>query len=259
MLPMEFETARKCSTSIGFVDPRKREGELLSPNRVGAVTIKELKTALGTYGYAGQMQQRPTPREGNMFKIDELNVIEILKESNVKKRWRAWDKAGTEGAGAYTVGLRMGKYRKPRSNGTYDENGRERRSLYFIDDVVRGQWSTGKREGKIQQTSKKDGKKVWIIVEQEPGSGGKESAEATVKALVGRHVELDRPTGGKEDRADAFSVAVENGQVDILRDTWTFDLIEELKHFPQSRYNDQVDACSMTFNKLRVGGKVHIG
>ena len=42
------------------------------------------------------------------------------------------------------------------------------------------------------------------------------------------------------DRADPFSVAIENGQVDILKAQWTFDLIEELKHFPQSRYKDQV-------------------
>lgn len=259
MLPMEFETARRCSTSIGFVDPRIKEGELLAPGRVGAKTVQELKTALGTYGYAGQMQQRPTPREGNMFKIDEINVVDLIKENNVKKRWRAWDKAGTEGAGAFTVGVRMGKYKKPRNNGTYDEYGKERKSKYFIDDVVRGQWSSGKREDKIQQASLKDGKKIWIVIEQEPGSGGKESAESTMKSLLGRHVELERPTGDKEARADPFSVAVENGEVDILRAPWTFDLIDELKHFPQSRYKDQVDACSMAFSRLRVAGKVHIG
>ncbi len=259
MLPMEFETARACSTSIGFVDPRKEEGELLCPNRVGPETIKSLKLALGSYGWAGQMQQRPSAREGNMFHVDELNVVQTIKEKNVKKRWRSWDKAATDGGGKFTVGIRMGKYKVPRKNGSFDKDGKERKSKYFIDDIVRGQWSTGVREDKIKLASKKDTKTVWIIIEQEPGSGGKSDAEATQKRLVGRHVELERPTGDKVARADPFSVAVENGEVDVLEAPWTFELIEELKHFPQSKYKDQVDAGSMAFNKLSVGGKVHFG
>jgi predicted phage terminase large subunit-like protein len=205
------------------------------------------------------MQQSPGARDGNMFRVDELNVIDKIKDANVKKRWRSWDKAGTEGGGAFTVGLRMGKYKKGRPNGTFDKFGEERKSIYFIDDVVRGQWSSGKRERKIQDTGKKDGKKVFIVVEQEPGSGGKESAENTARGLVGRHVEIVRPTGDKEDRADPFSVAVENGHVDIVHSHWTYDFIEEMKYFPKSKYKDQIDAGSQAFNKLSGAGKVHIG
>lgn len=259
MLPMEFEPARKCITQIGFQDPRKRDGDLLWPDRFPATVLADLKRPLGSYGVAGQLQQRPSPREGNMFKVDELNVVDEIKERNVKKRWRAWDKAGTDGGGAWTVGARIGRYKKPRPNGTFDDDGKERHSRFFIDDIVRGQWSTGRREKVIRSTSEVDGKKVWIVVEQEPGSGGKESAEATQKNLVGRHVELERPTGDKEARADPFSVAVENGEVDVLRAPWIHELLEELKHFPQSRFMDQVDACAAAFNRISIRGKVHIG
>ncbi len=258
-LPMEFEEKRRCSTSIGFTDPRKEEGELLCPNRIGGDANRAMRLALGSYGYAAQMQQTPTAREGNMFKIDNLNLVDEIKESNVKKRWRSWDKAGTEGGGAYTVGLRMGRYKKPRPNGSFDKEGNERSSKYFIDDLIRGQWSSGKRESKIKEASKKDGKKIFIVVEQEPGSGGLESAEGTARNLVGRHVDIVRPTGDKADRADPFSVAVENGLVDVLHSHWTHDLIEEMKHFPQSTYKDQVDAGAQAFNKLSSGGRVHIG
>ena len=258
-LPMEFDENRRCTTSIGFKDPRTEEGELLCPNRIGGDANRAMKLALGSYGYAAQMQQEPTAREGNMFKIDELNVVDSIKESNVKKRWRSWDKAGTAGGGAYTVGLRMGRYRKPRLNGSFDREGKERSSIYFIDDVIRGQWSSGKREVKIKDASKKDGKKVFIVIEQEPGSGGLESAEGTARNLVGRHVDIVRPTGDKVDRADPSSVAVENGLVDVLHSHWTFDLIDEMKHFPQSTYKDQVDALAQAFNKLSSGGRVHIG
>lgn len=259
MLPMEFEVGRRCATSIGFVDPRKKEGELLTPTRIGRAALDDLKTSLGAYGTAGQLQQRPSAREGNLFKIDNLNVVTRIPEKNVKKRWRSWDKAGTDGGGKFTVGLRMGKYRKSRPNGTFDENNKERKSKYFIDDVIRGQWSSGKREQVMLTTANADSKSVWIIIEQEPGSGGKESAEASAKNLVGRHVECERPTGDKEARADAYSVSVENGEVDILRADWTHELIEEMKHFPQSKFKDQVDAGSAAFNRLSTAGRIHIG
>lgn len=258
-LPMEFERDRKCFTSIGFEDPRTEEGELLHPKRIGREANEALKRALGSYGTAAQLQQRPSPREGNMFKVDNLNYISTIDEENVKKRWRSWDKAATEGGGAWTAGPRIGKYKKPRPNGTYHKDGTERKSKYFIDDMVRGQWSSGRREDKIKATSVRDGKKVWIVVEQEPGSGGKESAEATAKRLVGRHVEIVRPTGDKIDRADPFSVSVENGEVDIVYGDWVHEYIEELKHFPQSTFKDQVDASAQAYNKLSGAGKVHIG
>ena len=259
MLPMEYEPSRQCTTSIGFKDPRNEEGELLSPKRMGETALKELKVALGTYGTAGQLQQRPSAREGNLFKIDNLNIIGRVKEGNVKKRVRSWDKAGTEGGGKFTVGLRMGKYKKARPNGSYDEDGVERKSKYFIDDIVRGQWSSGVRELRMKTASNVDTKKVMILIEQEPGSGGKDSAEASAKNLVGRRVELIRPTGDKELRADPFSVSVENGEVDIVRAEWTYELIEEMKHFPQSKFKDQVDAGSQAYNKLSTQGVVHIG
>jgi predicted phage terminase large subunit-like protein len=260
MLPMEFNPKRKCFTEIGFEDPRKEEGELLSPKRVGPKENTELKRDLGSFAYAAQQNQSPSARGGNLFMIDNLNYVTEIPEIMVKKRWRAWDKAATEGAGAYTVGLRMGKYTKPRPNGTYfEDTGEERVSRYFIDDVVRGQWSTGKREEIIKNTSKKDGKAVWIVIEQEPGSGGKDSATATKDRLVNRHVELERPTGDKEERADDFSVAVENGEVDILLAHWTPELKNELEHFPNSTYKDQTDCCAMAHKRLAVKGRVHIG
>jgi predicted phage terminase large subunit-like protein len=68
-LPMEFEPERRCVTPI-FTDPRTVEGELLFPERFGRDTVEELKRSLGTYGAAGQLQQRPAPRGGGIFKSE---------------------------------------------------------------------------------------------------------------------------------------------------------------------------------------------
>lgn len=75
-LPMEFEVDHptKSSTSLGFVDPRKKDGQLLWPERFTPGSLKALKTELGEYGTAGQLQQRPTPRGGGMFKEKFLKL-----------------------------------------------------------------------------------------------------------------------------------------------------------------------------------------
>jgi hypothetical protein len=67
-LPAEFELERRCATSIGWSDPRKDAGDLLWPEKINQAALESLKTTLGSYRYAGQYQQRPSPVEGGIFK-----------------------------------------------------------------------------------------------------------------------------------------------------------------------------------------------
>jgi hypothetical protein len=66
-LPAEYEGPMR-ATSIGFVDPRQNPGELLWPERFGPTEIEALKISLGSYAAAGQLQQRPSPAGGGIFK-----------------------------------------------------------------------------------------------------------------------------------------------------------------------------------------------
>ena len=66
-LPNEFEVDRACKTAI-WQDPRTKEGELLWPAKVGPDEVAMLKRKLGSYSYAGQYQQRPSPAGGGIFK-----------------------------------------------------------------------------------------------------------------------------------------------------------------------------------------------
>lgn len=76
MLPMEFEVGRRSKTIIlpstnGKVweDPRKEEGELLWPERLGPTEVKNMKKEMVTaYRIAGQLQQRPAPSGGQIIK-----------------------------------------------------------------------------------------------------------------------------------------------------------------------------------------------
>lgn len=232
-LPMEFEADRRCTTSIGFKDPRKEEGELLFPERFSRETVERDKKVMGSMAVAGQFQQRPAPRTGGFFAWQEIRLVEAAPK--LVKTVRYWDKAGTDGAGAWTAGVKMGR----------GEDG-----CFYVLDVIRGQWSAGPRERAIRAAAEMDGTHVETWIEQEPGSGGKESAEATIKNLAGFSVRAERATGDKAVRAEPYAVQVEAGNVKVVRGEWNQAFIDEHKSFPVGKYKDQIDAAGGAFNKL---------
>jgi predicted phage terminase large subunit-like protein len=89
-----------------------------------------------------------------------------------------------------------------------------------------------------------------VFVEQEPGSGGKESAEASVRMLAGFSAEADRVSGSKELRADPFAAQWQAGNVRLVAASWNRDYLNEHEHFPSGKYKDQVDASTGAFNKI---------
>lgn len=238
-LPGEIRNFQKLVKPQTVVENYK--DNLLDPNRMSWTVLKDMQADLGQYGYAGQVGQDPTPPGGGMFKVDHFITVNTLPTKiNYIHTVRYWDKAGTEGDGTFTVGVKMSRLTGGR---------------WIIEDVKRGRWETHERERIIKETSAADGKNVEIFVEQEPGSGGKESASGTIRNLAGFVVRADRPTGEKFRRADPYSVQVNDGAFQLLRGDWNHEFIEEHRFFPFSTYKDQVDAAAGAFNML-VGKKL---
>lgn len=79
-IPMRFEPARRCTTAIGWTDPRTEEGELMFPERFGEQQVAELETTLGSYGTAGQLQQRPAPRGGGIIKSSWYRYYTVIPQ-----------------------------------------------------------------------------------------------------------------------------------------------------------------------------------
>ena len=79
-IPMRFESSNRCTTSIGWTDPRTVDGELMFPERFGEIQVKELEKTLGIYGTAGQLQQRPSPRGGGIIKESWFRYYTDLPE-----------------------------------------------------------------------------------------------------------------------------------------------------------------------------------
>lgn len=207
---------------------------LLDPIRLSDKILSQAEQDLGAYGYASQILQSPVPLGGGLFQTDKF-VIEQDQPKRFMRLVRSWDKAGTDGGGAYSVGVLMG---------VDFDNG------FWILDIVRGRWGAAKREAIIRTTAEMDGYEVEIVLEIEGGSGGKESGENTTAMLAGYKVFAYHPTGDKEARAYPLASQVGAGKVKILNRPWLREFIQEIRFFPNSKYKDQVDAVSAAFNRL---------
>src|SRR5690606_20321734 len=131
---------------------------------------------------------------------------------------------------------------------------RSERGVFYVEDVVRGQWSPGMRDGHILAAAEADNgayrEPVQIWLEEEAGVAGKDRTNATKRLLAGFSVRSERPTGPKEVRADPFAAQAEAGNVKLVRGDWNAAFLDELCAFPHGRNDDQVDAASGAFSKL---------
>jgi predicted phage terminase large subunit-like protein len=212
-------------------------GEALSPRRFSREALLEIKRDVGPSVFEAEYQGSPTAPEGNMFKRAWFPIVDASPYR--ARRVRYWDKAGTEQGGDYTAGARFA---------LGEEDG-----LWYVEDMVRGQWGPFERERIHRQTAELDAGQygafpIWL--EQEPGSSGKDSAAATIRNLAGFDVHAKTVTGDKTSRAAAFAAQCEAGNVRLVRGPWNQAYIDELCAFPNGKNDDQVDASSGAFHML---------
>lgn len=240
-LPAEYE-GKTCVTVLGPQDPRKEQNELLWPQRFDRKWIDRRKLRLGPHGTAGQFQQRPTARGGGQFDRSWFTIVDASPREAIRVRY--WDKAGTQDGGKFTAGVRLAYWA----------------GVATIEHVIRGQWGAARRENVIKQIADADAKEFGVgavatFVEQEPGSGGKESAENTIKNLAGHTIYAHRPTGDKFVRANPLAAAAEAGNVKLRRaPEWNEVFLQELEAAGPGAANlDQMDAAAGAFNKAALG------
>lgn len=240
-IPMRWEADRKIAvTSIGWKDPRKKDGELMFPDRFPEKQVVELETSLGSYAAAGQLQQRPAPRSGGMFERRWFEIKAAAPEG--LHCCRAWDLAGTvPKAGSdpdWTAGVKMG---------------RDREGFYWITHVERFRATPANVEKTVGTTASQDTKRCRIRIPQDPGQAGKSQAQSLIRKLAGYVVKAVAPTGSKEARATPFSAQCEAGNVFLVEGAWNEPFLAELEVFPFGGHDDQVDAAADAFNELAEG------
>lgn len=251
--PIEVRTANNKYMHLPDTpDPLGRQpGEPLAPHRFSAAELAGIESDVGSLVWGAMYQQVPRPADGNRFKRAWFTQLVDAAPFRVRRRVRYWDKAGTQGGdGAATAGVLI----------SWGED-----NLFYLEDSVQGWYSSAEREKVIKATAEADARRyggpgaVEIWVEQEPGSGGKESAESTIANLAGYVIRADRPSGDKDTRLHPFAVQCEVGNVRVVRGAWNQNYIEEIIAIPNGKRRDQGDASAGAFNKLTLGRRIEQG
>lgn len=228
IIPMEFEPERRFITSIGWTDPRTEDGELLDPIRFPPHVIARDKAAMGSYAWAGQMQQRPSPRGGGLFKSDWWQFYDVAPEIE----WRsiyADTAQKTKESSDYSV---------------FQCWGRSTAGKAVLLDQIRGKWEAP--ELLVQ------GRAFWLKHKAVEGQGAlralkvedKVSGTGLIQTLKREGIPVLGIQRGTDKLTRALDAApmVESGNVLLPRNApWLSEFLAEMEAFPNGAHDDQVD------------------
>lgn len=219
-------------------DVRRSKGDLLWPSLFPEPIVRSLEIALGPYAAAGQLQQRPAPEGGGLFKREWFKFVAAAPK--VARRVRCWDTAATEGGGDWTAGVKIA----------------EASDLFYFEHCVHAQLSPAGVDAVIFQTAMLDGVKCAVRELQEPASSGKTVIAVRLKHLKQFDYAGVSVTGDKVTMAKPLRAQCEGGNVYIVKtgdpsqDSWIEPFISQLCTFPTGKWDDQVDGASGSFNAV---------
>lgn len=241
------------------------DGDLLHPDREGPDEIADAQRRLGSYGFAGQYQQRPAPAEGGIIKRwwwrfwqpkgANLPPVRVKKADgtwheshpmdlpeDLSGHLQSWDMAFKDTKdSAYVVGQVWAKKGADRFFLDQDREKRDfPRTLEAVEAVSR----------KWPQT------KLKLVEDKANGPAVIATLKHKISGLVAESVH-----GDKEGRLIAASPAVEAGNVYLPHPNvapWVWAFLDEIAAAPNGKYMDQADAFSQAMARLERGG-VRIG
>lgn len=178
---------------------------------------------------------------GDRSWFNDKIIVAIPNEAEIRARVRFWDLAATEkkitgrkiNDPDETVGTKWswdGKY-------------------HYIEHQVCGFWAWDDIKKVIYETAVQDGPYTKIVVEQEPGAGGKnqvaELATYIRERLPGHsRVEGKPPEGDKVMRANTWFAEAKMGLIFLIQGEWVMPFLDQLDCFNMCRHDDKIDSAS---------------
>jgi len=242
-LPAIAEKDEKIVFPVSKRVVQRKEGDLLWPEREDETAVMNMKRALGSYNFAGQYQQRPSPKEGGTFKKKwfryyggtEPDAVQLPAEFDFMLQ--SWDtKFKKTTTGAYVCGQVWGV----------------KGADCYLVSLFRDRSGLIGTIKAVDSMSKHWPKATVKLIEE--AANGPAVIEVMQKKISG--IIPVPPQGSKEARAEAVSPLVEAGNVWVPHPSicgWTDDFIDECAAFPNGAYKDQVDA--MTQALMRIMGQ----
>lgn len=232
-LPAEYDPSVITFSRIGWSDPRTEPGELLWPERFGRDEIEDLKISLGSYGSAGQLQQRATPRGGGMIRRGWFRFYKI-RPDKFDQVVDSWDCTFKDAKGAdYVSGQKWGRIGA---------------DTYLLDRI---------NDRMDFPTTIQAVQNLAVIEPVAPAKLVEDKANGpAVISMLRRKVAgliAVEPDGSKTARVSAISPYIEAGNVYLPDPTiapWVEKFIGQCTSFPFGGNDDDVDSMSQALTRL---------
>ena len=210
------------------------EGEALWSENKPVHFLEGRRQVLGQYEYNALYRGNPISKGGNIVDIEKIEYCERSEIPTEVELVRAWDLAATsKKTSAYSASALCG----------YDKE----TEIFYISHVMRDKlnWHATKqaigRYGDLEQN------RIGI----ESVGGFHTSYEQIKEDRVGKNVVQNiNVSKDKLSRANPWLSMVDAGRVKMVRGSWNYDFLDELRAFPDSKNDDQVDAVSLAFGMV---------
>jgi len=235
-LPMRYDRAHPQRWPR---DPRATDGELICPDRTPEEAVVRMETTLGPSRAAAQLQQRPVPAGGSVFRAE-------------------WFRRWTELPAGGTWSMEVDATFKATSDGSYvviqvwcDDGPR-----HYLVDQRRERMGFAATLGAIKAMRAQWPRVRTVRIENK--ANGPAIIESLRTEITGV-VEVE-PDGGKEARANACQGVVAGGGVYLPDETharyddgrkgapWVAAFVHEAVTFPKGESDDQVDGMTQHLN-----------
>ena len=215
--------------SFGNFRYEREAEELIHPERMGKAENDKKKKAIGSYAYAGQYQQEPSPLSGGLIDIKWFRRYSVLP-NKFKCIVQSWDTAGKE---------------KDINDPSVCTTWGVTEDSYYLIDAFRDRLIYPDLKKAVVGRFLKYAPSVVLIEDKSSGEsliqdirdGDLKEYKIPVKPIM--------PTTDKVTRMSVESPVIEAGYVYLPKQAgWLPDFELELRNFPNSATKDQVDSVS---------------
>ncbi len=203
---------------------------LLDPVRMNTEILLNFKKALGSYGYAGQFLQRPSPTEGGLIKKDWIKFYDI----------------STIDVNEFDLCIDTAYTAKTTNDPTAIIKYQKKDNCIYVIEVYQIWFEFPALKRKIIEIANPN-TKIFI----EPKASGLSIIQQLRYETMLNIIEDAVPTLDKISRLNGVINFIESGRLLLPSEgLWQKNYINELVTFPNSAHDDQVDVTVSALNKL---------
>jgi predicted phage terminase large subunit-like protein len=230
-LPAEADREERWRFPIAKTIHERKPGELLWAARFPQKVLDDAKIRLGSYAYAGQYQQRPSPAEGGILKRHWWRRYDTPPDT-FDQVIQSWDFTFKDSKGSdFVVGQVWGAVGSNR----------------YLLDQIRGRFTFSQSLAAMRTMTARWPQAHAKLVEDK--ANGPAIIDTLRNELTG--IIAVQPLGSKLARAQAGAPELEAGNYHLPRTEFADDFIEEAAAFPNAAHDDMVDAWSQAASRFR--------